>query len=106
MSSFFVATKFIAILAVVAAGIAVVISQVSSSHRDIGGRDWFVRPWFGYRKTVNPDGNEIDWSIISNWELIGHLAAALYGALWAYSGWDKVRNPVRLTVYTLLNCRI
>ncbi|KAJ9215120.1 hypothetical protein DTO166G4_3198 [Paecilomyces variotii] len=23
------------------------------------------------------------------WEILGHYSAALYGALWAYSGWDK-----------------
>jgi solute carrier family 7 (L-type amino acid transporter), member 9/15 len=90
LNNFFAATKFIAITAMVVAGIAVVILQVSNHDREIGGRDWFKRPWFAYRKTITPDGTEIDWSNLSEWELFGHYSAALYGALWAYSGWDKV----------------
>lgn len=46
--------------------------------------------WFGNRPTVNPDGSETDWDHVSQWELLGHYSTALYGALWAYSGWDKV----------------
>ncbi|KAF3000520.1 hypothetical protein E8E14_007312 [Neopestalotiopsis sp. 37M] len=89
LNNFFVFTKFMAIAGVVVAGIVVVALQVADPDRDIGGRDWFKKSWFGYRNTVNPDGSETDWSEISQWELLGHYSAALYGALWAYSGWDK-----------------
>jgi len=91
LNGFFVLTKFISILAIAVAGLAVIVLQVSDPQRDIGGRDWFQKPWFGNRDTIDPDGHEIRWSTLSSWEILGHLSAALYGALWAYSGWDKVR---------------
>ena len=92
LNNFFVVTKFVAIFAVVLAGIIVVILQVSDRSRDIGGGDWINRPWFKPRKTANRDGSETDWTKLGEWELLGHYSAALYGALWAYSGWDKVRE--------------
>ena len=90
LNNFFVFTKFLTIAAIATAGIAVVILQLSDTHRTIGGGDWLRKPWFGYRKTVTPDGSQIDWRKVSEWEMLGHYSAALYGALWAYSGWDKV----------------
>ncbi|KAF4628929.1 hypothetical protein G7Y89_g9223 [Cudoniella acicularis] len=90
LNNFFVVTKFVTIFAVVVAGIVVVILGASNPNRDIGGRDWFNKPWFGFRDTVNPDGSTIEWGKLSQWELLGHYSTALYGALWAYSGWDKV----------------
>ncbi|KAF7556168.1 hypothetical protein G7Z17_g1614 [Cylindrodendrum hubeiense] len=89
LNSYFVVLKFTSIGAVVIAAIAVVGLQLSNPDRDIGGRDWFTKPWFAYRKSSNPDGTETDWSGLSQWEIFGHYSAALYGALWAYSGWDK-----------------
>ncbi|KAL1847722.1 hypothetical protein Plec18167_009310 [Paecilomyces lecythidis] len=89
LNNFFVVTKFVSIAGVVIAGLVVIIIQTSHPNRDIGGRDWFTRSWFGYRETVNPDGSRIDWAKLSEWEVLGHYSAALYGALWAYSGWDK-----------------
>ncbi|KAM0335035.1 hypothetical protein ACHAQA_000069 [Verticillium albo-atrum] len=90
LNGFFVVTKFLSIIVVVVAGLAVIILQATHpKRRDIGGRDWFDRPWFEYRESVNPDGSKTDWEGISRWELLGHYSAALYGALWAYSGWDK-----------------
>ncbi len=53
--------------------------------------------WFGNRPTVNPDGSTTDWGHLSEWELLGHYSTALYGALWAYSGWDKVSTSVSET---------
>jgi amino acid transporter len=91
LNNFFVLTKFVAIFGVVLAGIVVVILGASNPDRDIGGRDWRTKPWFGFRDTVNPDGSTIDWSKLTEWDILGHYSAALYGALWAYSGWDKVR---------------
>lgn len=93
LNGFFVLTKFVTILAVVVAGLAVVVLQMRDPDNDVGGRDWFDRNWFAYRNIVNPDGSETDWSEVGQWEMLGHYSAALYGALWAYSGWDKVRLP-------------
>ncbi|KAI9163672.1 b(0,+)-type amino acid transporter [Paramyrothecium foliicola] len=90
LNGFFVHLKFITIAAVVVAALAVVGIQLA--HPDwhhVGGRDWYRKSWFAYRKTVNPDGTETDWTKVNAWELLGHYSAALYGALWAYSGWDK-----------------
>ncbi|KAM0492268.1 hypothetical protein D7B24_003362 [Verticillium nonalfalfae] len=90
LNNFFVVTKFLSIFVVVVAGLVVVILQVANRERkDVGGRDWFDRPWFEHRETVNPDGSRTNWDAIGSWELLGHYSAALYGALWAYSGWDK-----------------
>ncbi|KAF2967322.1 hypothetical protein GQX73_g6238 [Xylaria multiplex] len=90
LNGFFVVTKFTTIAAVVIAGLVVVIIQATHPNRDdVGGRDWFTKPWFGNRPTVNPDGSTTDWGHLSSWELLGHYSTALYGALWAYSGWDK-----------------
>ena len=94
LNNFFVLTKFISILGVVIAGIVVVSIGVSDPRRDIGGRDWATRPWFGLRDSVNPDGSIVDWSKLTQWDLLGHYSTALYGALWAYSGWDKVSIDV------------
>lgn len=90
LNNFFVITKFVAIVGIVVAGVVVVILQVSDPEREIGGRDWYTRSWFDYRTTIDPDGHETHWAELSQWELLGHYSTALYGALWAYSGWDKV----------------
>jgi L-type amino acid transporter 9 len=92
LNNFFVVTKFVSILAVVVAGIVVIIIEVKDSSKGVGGRDWFRKPWFGFRDSTNPDGSTIDWSKLSEWEILGHYSAALYGALWAYSGWDKASH--------------
>lgn len=95
LNNFFVATKFITIFGIVLAGIVVVIIGATDPNREIGGRDWLTKPWFGYRNTITPDGESIDWSTLSSWEMLGHYSAAIYGALWAYSGWDKVSSGSR-----------
>ncbi|KAH6663173.1 amino acid/polyamine transporter I [Halenospora varia] len=89
LNNFFVVIKFVTILGVVVAGIVVVILAASNPDRDVGGRDWSTKPWFGVRDSVNPDGSTTHWNKLSEWEMLGHYSAALYGALWAYSGWDK-----------------
>jgi L-type amino acid transporter 9 len=90
LNNFFVVTKFASILGVVVAGIVVVILGASDPNRDVGGRDWLSKPWFGFRDSTASDGSTTDWGTLGAWEMLGHYSAALYGALWAYSGWDKV----------------
>lgn len=90
LNNFFVAIKFISILVVATAGLTVVILHMADPGRDAGGADWADKPWFQPRKSVGPGGGEVDWTQLSQWEILGHLSAALYAALWAYSGWDKV----------------
>ena len=93
LNNFFVVVKFFTIAAVAVAGLAVVGVHLADPGREVGGGDWFDKPWFRYRKTVDADRRETDWEALSQWEILGHLSAALYAALWAYSGWDKVRRP-------------
>lgn len=104
LNNVFVALKFLSIAGVVLAGLVVVIAQLAASGGDtnIGGGDWRRRSWFADRDTVAPDGTVVHWQDVSTWELLGHLSAALYGALWAYSGWEKgiyvsaeLSDPVR-----------
>jgi amino acid transporter len=91
LNNFFVVTKLVTIAAVVVAGVGVIIAQlVHKDREDIGGRDWYTHPWFGYRETVAPGGEKVDWKNLGTWNMFGHYSAALYGALWGYSGWDKV----------------
>ncbi|KAL2796167.1 amino acid/polyamine transporter I [Aspergillus keveii] len=89
LNSFFVTSKFTAIVATVVAGIGVIIYYLAAGGADKTSQDWLNKSWFGYRTSVGPDGSEIDWSKLHGWEMLGHYSAALYGALWAYSGWDK-----------------
>ncbi|RDW68957.1 uncharacterized protein DSM5745_08717 [Aspergillus mulundensis] len=88
LNRFFVTAKFTAIAATVVAGIAVVVYHLAA-HTDKSTQDWWTKSWFGYRTSVGPDGSKTDWSKVNGWEMLGHYSAALYGALWAYSGWDK-----------------
>ncbi|KAL4778301.1 amino acid/polyamine transporter I [Aspergillus varians] len=89
LNRFFVTSKFTAIVATVVAGIAVVLYHLASRGTDEPPQDWWSKSWFGYRTSVGQDGSKTDWSELGGWELLGHYSAALYGALWAYSGWDK-----------------
>ncbi|KAF5017397.1 hypothetical protein F66182_10677 [Fusarium sp. NRRL 66182] len=89
LNGFFVVLKFLSILVIVMAALAVVGVHATHPDREAGGGDWFRKSWFAYRNTHNPNGPDTDWSRLSQWELFGHYSAALYAALWAYSGWDK-----------------
>jgi len=95
LSSFFVAIKFLTILLLIIAGLAVVIIFTVGGGKDYGGHDWHTKGWFAPRRdTTRPDGTpgQFDWTKVTTWESLGFYSAALYGALWAYSGWDKVRG--------------
>lgn len=95
LSSFFVAVKFLTISLLIAAGLTVVFIFVGG-HKDLGGGDWHEKGWVSPRKTVNPDGSLFDWNGVSAWQSLGFYSTALYGALWAYSGWDKVHTFLAL----------
>lgn len=102
LNNFFVTIKFISIFGVVLAGIVVLIISVAQPDRKVGGGDWRRKNWFDNRDTVAPDGSITHWNDVSTWQLLGHFSAALYGALWAYSGWEKgiyvsaeLSNPVK-----------
>ncbi|KAG9203992.1 hypothetical protein G6514_002154 [Epicoccum nigrum] len=102
LSGLFVAVKFLTIFLLVVAGLVVVI-KYSLTGNDIGGVDWRREHWFAPRRDApRPDGHpgHFNWTTVSTWESLGFYSAALYGALWAYSGWDKanyvaaeLRNP-------------
>jgi len=86
--------KLLAIFLVVLAGVVVAIICLASHGRhDLGGEDWHEKPWFNSRPSVNPDGTITDWSKVPGWTAFGHICTAIYAALWAYAGWDKVRLP-------------
>lgn len=89
LNNFFVTTKFTTIFAVVLAGLVVLIMQLAHPGGQVGGGDWQKRNWFDNRDTLAPGGTTIHWDDVSTWELLGYFSAALYGALWAYSGWEK-----------------
>ncbi|KAF3771305.1 amino acid transporter [Cryphonectria parasitica EP155] len=108
LNNFFVGTKFLSIFGVVLAGIVVLFLHLAhpDDNNSVGGGDWHKRNWFADRDTVITPGDKgglvIHWQDVSTWELLGHLSAALYGALWAYSGWEKgiyvsaeLSNPVK-----------
>ncbi|KAH7088844.1 amino acid/polyamine transporter I [Paraphoma chrysanthemicola] len=99
LSGFFVAIKLLTILLLIVAGLVVVFVYIGKG-KDYGGDDWHNKGWFAPRDTVLPDGSRFDWTKVSTWESLGFYSTALYGALWAYSGWDKanyvaaeLRNP-------------
>jgi amino acid transporter len=101
LSGFFVAVKLFTILLLIVAGLVVVFVFIGKG-KDLGGQDWHQHHWFAPRETVLPDGTRFDWTEVSTWESLGFYSTALYGALWAYSGWDKanyvaaeLRNPSR-----------
>ncbi|KAJ4389299.1 hypothetical protein N0V93_006765 [Gnomoniopsis smithogilvyi] len=89
LNNFFVTVKFMSIFGVVLAGIVVLIISLAEPDRTVGGGDWRKKNWFEDRDTVAPDGSITHWQDVSTWQLLGHFSAALYGALWAYSGWEK-----------------
>ncbi|CAN8096030.1 unnamed protein product [Discula destructiva] len=89
LNNFFVTVKFASIFGVVLAGLVVLIISLAKPSSDVGGGDWRKKNWFDKRDTIAPDGSTTHWQDVSTWQLLGHLSAALYGALWAYSGWEK-----------------
>ncbi|KAF2866418.1 solute carrier family 7 protein [Massariosphaeria phaeospora] len=85
LGNFFVAVKLLAIFLLIVAGLTVVFIYAGShGKRDMGGGDWHTKGWFEARDTAG-----VDWKGVGLWESLGFYSTALYGALWAYSGWDK-----------------
>jgi len=87
LNGFFVYTKFFTISFVVLSAVAADVLFVFAEKDD--QLDWHRRNWFAPRDSSNADGSITHWEGLGAWETLGHLSAALYGALWAYSGWDK-----------------
>lgn len=67
-----------------------------------GSTDWYSKNWFADRPTIS-DGHTVDWQSMSTWDRYGHYCAAIYGGLWAYDGWDNVRDDPFLSRPTLLS---
>ncbi|KAF2709119.1 amino acid transporter [Pleomassaria siparia CBS 279.74] len=89
LGNFFVVVKLLSIFLLIVSGLTVVFVYAGNHHRDLGGGDWHSRAWFEPRDTVLPDGGRFDWRKVTTWQSLGFYSTALYGALWAYSGWDK-----------------
>jgi L-type amino acid transporter 9 len=90
LGNFFVVVKLLSIFLLIVSGLTVVFVYVGNHHKDLGGGDWHSRGWFDARETILPDGTKFDWKSVTVWQSLGFYSTALYGALWAYSGWDKV----------------
>ncbi|KAF2026387.1 amino acid transporter [Setomelanomma holmii] len=105
LSSFFVAVKLLTILLLIIAGLVVVFVYIGKS-KDLGGEDWHSKGWFAPRDTVLPDGNRFDWTKVTTWESLGFYSTALYGALWAYSGWDKLPLSINTAIPTIILCYV
>lgn len=88
LGGFFVVVKLFTIFLLIIAGLTVVFVFLGK-HKDLGGGDWHRKGWFEPRDTPLPGGGSFDWSKVGTWESLGFYSTALYGALWAYSGWDK-----------------
>ncbi|KAF2473687.1 amino acid transporter-like protein [Lindgomyces ingoldianus] len=89
LGGFFVAVKLLSIFLLIVAGLTVVFVYLGNNGKDFGGGDWHSRGWFAPRDTVLPNGSKFDWTQATSWQMLGFYCTALYGALWAYSGWDK-----------------
>lgn len=89
LGNFFVIVKLLSILLLIVAGLVVVFTYAANG-RDLGGSDWHKKGWFQPRDTTLPDGSKFHWREVGAWQSLGFYSTALYGALWAYSGWDKV----------------
>ena len=60
--------------------------------------DWKTKSWFATRQTESGDV-QVDWSMLTSWELMGNYVAAFYAGLWAYGGWDQVRSFHRIRCF-------
>lgn len=84
---------------IVLGGITAVIAHFVNPNSSLSGStDWYLKNWFATRPTVS-DGRTIDWPAMGAWDRYGHYCAAIYGGLWAYDGWDNVRQPYSLSIH-------
>ncbi len=74
MGDMFMFFKFVALLGVTITG--VVVAATGFTWKGEANQDWKDRSWFEDTNTS-----------VSNW------AVALYAGLWAFDGWDNVRDP-------------
>lgn len=98
LQRFSVGVKGLSIGLLLVAGLTVVFVYNVFNGEDLGGHDWHSKSWFAARDTMLPDGKRRHWGDVNWWDMLGFLSTALYGALWAYSGWDKVRFPSQCVV--------
>jgi L-type amino acid transporter 9 len=89
LGNFFVVVKLASVALLVLAGLVAAFIHVADPKRDPGGGDWHRKGWFEARPSVS-NGHPIDWTKVGSWEAFGYYSAAVYAALWAYAGWDKV----------------
>ncbi|CAI6332932.1 unnamed protein product [Periconia digitata] len=100
LSESFTGIKISTVCLVVLGGLIAVIAYLVNPKSSLSGApDWHERNWFETRSTVSGSGT-VDWTTMGTWERYGHFAAALYGGLWAYDGWDnanlvasEIRDP-------------
>ena len=85
-------TKLFAILLLIVLSLLVVATNLNGDGSGPSD-DWKTKSWFASR-TVKDGGATVDWAAISTWQLLGHSTTALYAALWGYSGWDHVKDPL------------
>ncbi|KAF2729626.1 amino acid transporter [Polyplosphaeria fusca] len=89
LSESFTAVKITTVALIVVAGFVAVIAHLTNPNSSLSGaRDWYSKNWFQTRPSAS-DGKIVDWTSISTWERYGHYSAAIYGAVWAYDGWDN-----------------
>lgn len=97
LSESFTIFKISTVGLIVLGGVVAVIAHFVNPNSSLAGSsDWYSNNWFETRSTVS-EGRIVDWDSIGTWECYGHYAAALYGGLWAYDGWDNVLNSQNLT---------
>ncbi|KAF1834405.1 amino acid transporter [Decorospora gaudefroyi] len=102
LSESFTVFKLSTVGLIVLGGLLAVTAHLLNPHSSLSGSsDWYSRNWFQTRPTVS-DGRTIDWTAMGAWDRYGHYCAAIYGALWAYDGWDnanvvasEIRDPGR-----------
>ena len=85
-------TKLFSILLLIVLALLAITTHLNGDGQGTSD-DWKSKSWFANR-SVEDGGATVDWGVTSSWQLLGHYTTALYGALWGYSGWDHVNDPI------------